>query len=139
MVVPHLRGLACPLVASFGDNEGNRVGLRGGLRIVGEVADPPFGFRTRDGVRVLVTHQLELLRRDYDGADLVIYGHTHKPNIRRDDAGRWFVNPGETSGWTYRRPTVALVETDPLSARLIELPPLPDVPQRQINRSGRSR
>jgi hypothetical protein len=39
-----------------------------------------------------------------------------------------FVNPGETSGWTYRKPTIGVLETNPLSARIIALPELPPAP-----------
>lgn len=138
-VIPVLRGLNCPLVGCYGDNEGNKVGLTGGLRIVGTVGEPPLGFRAADGTRVLVTHQFELLRGDVDGADLVIFGHTHKPSVTRDDAGRLFVNPGETSGWTYRKPTIAVVETSTREAEIIALPAMPPAPPRQINRSSRTR
>lgn len=138
-VIPVLRHLNCRLFGCYGDNEGNKVGLAGGLRIVGTVGEPPLGFRTADGTRILVTHQYELLRGDVEGADVVVYGHTHKPNVERDDAGRLFVNPGETSGWTYRRPTIAVLETAPLEAEIIALPPMAPAAPRQINRSSRSR
>jgi putative phosphoesterase len=123
--LPPLRKLDCRLIASFGDNEGNRVGIRGGMQIIGEVGDPPFGFRTADGLRILVTHQFELLRGMVEGSDVVIYAHTHKPSIRRDEAGRLLLNPGETSGWTYRKPSFAILETQPLEAEIVWLEPAP--------------
>jgi putative phosphoesterase len=119
--IPPLRRLRCPLVASFGDNEGNKVGIRGGMRIVGEVADPPFGFRAADGTRFVVTHQWELLRGDIGEADVVVYAHTHRPAVWRDAAGRLYVNPGETSGWTYGEPSIAIVETATRDAQLVRL------------------
>jgi putative phosphoesterase len=138
-VIPVLRGLNCRLVGCFGDNEGNKVGMAGGLQIVGRVGEPPLGLRTPDGVRLLVTHQNELVRDWLDGAEVVIFGHTHKPSISRDDQGRLFINPGETSGWTYRRPTIATLDTATLAAEIIELPAMPPAPPRQINRSSRFR
>lgn len=120
--IPPLRKLQCPLIASFGDNEGNRIGIQGGMQIIGVVGDPPFGFRSPDGVRILVTHQWELLRGMLDGSDVVIYAHTHKPSIGRDTAGRLLLNPGETSGWTYRHPSIAVLETQPLEAEIIWKP-----------------
>lgn len=148
-VVPVLRGLKCKLVGCFGDNEGNKLGLLGGLRIVGTVGDPPLGFRAADGTRILVTHQFELLRRKgtdvggdgdgIDGADVVVYGHTHKPSVEFDSTGRLFVNPGETSGWTYRKPSIAILETKPLGAEIIRLSPPAPLPPRTINRSTKSR
>ncbi len=119
--IPPLRKLNCPMIASFGDNEGNKVGIRGGMQIVGQIGDPPFGFRLADGTRFLVTHQRELLRGLTDGADVVIYAHTHRAEIRRDSTGRLWINPGETSGWTFGRPTIVVLETETGHAELVSL------------------
>jgi predicted phosphodiesterase len=114
------------MIASFGDNEGNKVGLRGGLEIIGEVSDPPFGFRAADGTKILVTHQLELLKGQEEGSDVVIYAHTHRPRVHRDSHGRLWINPGETSGWTYRKPSIAILDSSTLE---VEIVPLNDVVQ----------
>ncbi len=119
--VPPLRQLTCRVVASFGDNEGNKLGIRGGMEIVGEIHDPPFGYRVADGTRILITHQLELLRKDYDGSDIVVFAHTHRPLVRYDGQGRLFVNPGEASGWTYGKPSCALLDTQSRQADIIWL------------------
>jgi putative phosphoesterase len=119
--IPPLRRLNCPLLACFGDNEGNKLGIRGGMQIIGEVADPPFGFRATDGTRILVTHQLELLRGLFEGADVIIFAHTHKPSITRDASGRLFINPGETSGWSYGKPSLALLDTQARQAEIVWL------------------
>ncbi len=121
--IPPLRKLGCRMIASFGDNEGNKVGIRGGMQIIGEVAEPPFGFRVADGTRFLVTHQRELIRGLLEGSDVVVYAHTHRPSIRRDQQRRLIINPGETSGWTYGHPTIAVVETETREARLVSLLP----------------
>lgn len=127
-VTPPLRKLKCPLIACFGDNDGNKRGLRNGCSILGILGEAPFGFRAADGTRILLAH----MQRDFRGADsdceVIIYAHTHKPRISRDELGRLLLNPGETSGWTYRNPTIALLETNPLSARIIHLPPMPPIP-----------
>ncbi len=121
IAVPPLRKLNCPLVGCFGDNEGNRSGIHGGMRIVGCLAEPPFGFRSADGTRILVTHQWELLRGQAEGADVIVYGHTHRASIRRDRAGRLLINPGELGGWTYGQPSVAILDTQPLQASQVWL------------------
>ena len=129
-VVPILRKLEAPLIGCFGDNEGNKVGLAGGWSIVGTIGEPPFGVRLPDGTRVLLTHQKErLLSRGEGmagddwvcGADAVVYGHTHRPFVGRDDAGRLWINPGEASGWTFGRSTMALWETDGPHVQIVEL------------------
>lgn len=137
--IPVLRGLNCRLLGCFGDNEGNKLGLTGGLRIIGQVGEPPLGFKTPEGLKFLVTHQYELLRGDLVGADVVIFGHTHKPSSTRDHEGRLLINPGETSGWTYRRPTVAVLDTATMLVEIVDLPAMPELPPRTINRSSKAR
>ncbi len=119
--VPPLRKLDCPLLASFGDNEGNRIGIRGGMEIIGEIHEPPFGYRAADGTRFVITHQLELLGKNTAGSDVVVFAHTHRPLIRRDGTGPLFINPGEASGWTYGRPSVAQLDTSTMSAEIVWL------------------
>jgi hypothetical protein len=124
MVVPALRKLDCPFIGCFGDNDGNRTGIAGGMKIVGQIGEPPFGVVTSDGVRVLLAHTFESAREFVSGFRVVITAHTHKPRVELVN-GMLFVNPGETSGWTYRKPTVAVLETDPLSAEIVHLPEMP--------------
>jgi uncharacterized protein len=123
IVIPPLRKLNCPMLASFGDNEGNQPGVRAGMRIVGPVGHPPFGFRASDGTRILVTHILGHLDDHLDGADIVIYAHTHRAGLKKDESGRLFINPGEASGWTFRKPSVAILETETREVRFVSLLP----------------
>lgn len=125
IVVPPLRRLNARVLACFGDNEGNRTGIAGGMRIVGPVAEGAFGFRTDDGTRFIVDHVPSPIRDHSGEADVVITAHTHKPRVERDDAGRLWINPGETSGWTYRKPSVVVLETEPLGAEVVFLDPMP--------------
>ena len=122
LCVPPLRKLHAPLVACFGDNDGNRVGIAGGLRVVGTIADPPLCVTTRDGCRILLAHQLSEVRDLRDGADVVVTAHTHRHAVATDAAGRLLVNPGETGGWVTRTPTVAILDTDTRTAEIVPLP-----------------
>ncbi len=128
LAIPPLRRLKCPMIACFGDADGNKTGIQGGMRIVGTLGEPPFGFVTPDGVKILLTHVLEQLRGHVEGCDVVISAHTHKPSIRRDAEGRLFLNPGELSGWMFSKPSVMILETEPLNARIIPLPEPAPVP-----------
>lgn len=120
--VPPLRKLQAPLVACFGDNEGNKPGLLAGFQLVGQLSEPPVRLTTDDGTRFIVTHMKRQLR-GLDDYDVAIFGHTHKPLIERDDAGRLLINPGETSGWTFGRPTIALFDTATRQTELLDLAP----------------
>jgi uncharacterized protein len=119
--VPPLRSLRCPVIGCFGDNEGNKRGVEGGWRILGEIGEPPLGVRLADGTRVLVTHMLRQLEGATGDFDLCVYAHTHRAELRCDAWGRLLVNPGELSGWSFGRPSVALVETAPRQAWLIDV------------------
>ncbi len=119
--VPPLRNLQARIVACYGDNEGNKVGLQSGFRIVGQLSEPPVYLTTDDGTRFVLTHmkrQLRGLDADYD---IAVFGHTHKPRIERDHQGRLLINPGETSGWTFGRPTIVLLETSTREATIVDL------------------
>ncbi len=50
-------------------------------------------------------------------ADLVIFGHTHKPEVLRQNA-LLVVNPRECGGWLSGKSTVALVGLDSFSAAI---------------------
>ena len=119
--VPPLRKLACPLVACFGDNEGNKTGLRAGFTLVGKIDEPPIRLTLADGTRVVLCHMERQLRGLPDDWDIAIFGHTHKPRVRRDEAGRLWINPGEVSGWTFDHPTVAILETATREVSVISL------------------
>jgi putative phosphoesterase len=119
--VPPLRKLQCPFVGCFGDNEGNKPGLLAGISIVGTLAEPPLCYTASDGTRFLIAHMERQARGVTDDFDIFIYGHTHKPVVKRDAAGRLLLNPGETSGWTFQRPTIALLETVTRQVEIVEL------------------
>ncbi len=119
--VPPLRKLNCPVVACFGDNEGNKVGVGAGFKILGCIGEPPFCLKTADGTRILLTHMLSQIRGLDGDFDVCFYAHTHKPELWHDAHGRLFVNPGETSGWSFGKPSVAILETQSLAAHFVEL------------------
>ncbi len=125
LVVPSMRKLTCQVIACFGDNDGNMVGIAGGMKIVGTLGYGPFCWKTRDDVRILMAHQLSEVRNCIDDADVVVFAHTHRPSVAKDRNGRLFVNPGEVGGWMFRKPTVALLETVTREAEIIDLPSMP--------------
>jgi uncharacterized protein len=119
--VPPLRKLNCAFVGCFGDNEGNKIGLMSGYASVGQMAEPPVRHMAADGTRFIICHMKRQLRGQPDDWDIAIFGHTHKPRIERDDSGRLLINPGETSGWTFGRPTIVLLDTATRSTIVVEL------------------
>mgnify|MGYP002630207185 FL=1 len=125
LVVPSMRKLTGHVIACFGDNDGNRRGIIGGMKIVGTIGHGPFCHRTRDGLKILIAHQLNELRDNIGDEDVIVFAHTHRPSIVEDKNGRLFINPGEVGGWTFRKPTVVVLDSVTRKAELIDLPAMP--------------
>ena len=97
-VLEFLRELA-PLYAVYGNNDERLGGL--GLRLHEDFAIA--------GVRFHLVHQLPHARAEAD-AQVVVYGHSHRPHIERRD-GRLYVNPGAAGRVGFHKlQTVALLE-----------------------------
>ena len=119
--VPPLRRLKCPFVGCFGDNEGNKIGLMSGYASVGHMAEPPVRHTAADGTRFIICHMQRQLRGQPNDWDIAVFGHTHKPRVRRDEHNRLLINPGETSGWTFGVPTIAFLETSTQAVEIVTL------------------
>jgi putative phosphoesterase len=106
-----------PLYVIYGNNDGERQGLKA---ILPMIQDGPLWVEAGDK-RVLVHHFIEWCQPEHiEEADIVITGHTHEVvNEQRD--GKLFLNPGECCGWVNGRCTAAILETDALSAEIIEV------------------
>jgi len=97
----------------FGNNDGEKVGLK---KLCPVLVEPPHVFEL-GGRRILVTHDLQAVTPEQKvRADVLIYGHNHKPEIQ---AGRPLViNPGECGAWLSGVSTVAVLDTDTLTAQI---------------------
>jgi putative phosphoesterase len=122
LVVPSLRKLKGKVVACFGDNDGNQTGIAGGMTIVGTLGYAPLCYQTTDGVKILMAHQLNEVRDCIDGADVVVFAHSHRSSIATDRHGRIFINPGEVGGWMFRKPSIAILDTETMTAEIVRLP-----------------
>jgi putative phosphoesterase len=111
-----------PVLATLGNADGPELAARGAVeRLQTDVG----------GVAVAMIHDAgpargrpRRLRRWFPGAGLVVYGHSHIPEIVRDDDGV-IVNPGSPT-WKRRQPhpTVAVAQLAPghVDVALVELP-----------------
>jgi putative phosphoesterase len=120
-----LKELKAPLTGVFGNNDGDRSLLERksamfpSFRITG-----PFARIDMGGLRVALLHGndralLETLMT-CSSLDLLVYGHTHRPEIRKEGQ-MLIVNPGAVYGHLTGRSTVALVDTVKRSADIVEL------------------
>ncbi len=116
------------LVAVFGNNDGERRGLK---RMLGEILYPPQTFEI-GGKRILVAHETaEIAPLPADNRpDMLICGHTHKVFVgSTTEAGLEkavggeipFLNPGECCGYLTGRCTAAVVDLDGLKTEIVEI------------------
>jgi putative phosphoesterase len=119
IAIPPLRKLDCPMISCFGDNEGNRPGVKAGMKIIGPIDEGPIPITTEDGTKIVMTHIWKEVPKTE--CDAIIYAHTHKPKIHTSESGILCVNPGELAGWVFGDATYVIMETKPLSAELFSL------------------
>lgn len=108
--------LNVPLLAVFGNNDGEHVGLS---KLAADLADPPVQ-REIGGRAVCIVHSIEQAAGCEAHADVIVYGHDHQANIGPGPPLK--VNPGECCGYLTGRATVAIVDLETLTAEIIELP-----------------
>jgi putative phosphoesterase len=103
-----LEALGCPVKAVFGNCDGEKAGLSKTVGGFGVIQEAPLVFRHADREVLVIHTHFSLNNYIRSGRyDVIVYGHTHRPEIRR--SGRsLIVNPGETGGWVTGRSTVAV-------------------------------
>jgi putative phosphoesterase len=113
------RELNCAYAGVFGNNDGDRLLLY--QRSEGNIHNQPYIFSLY-GRQIIVIHEhfvVDALAAS-SSFDLVVYGHTHVPDIRKIGKSL-IVNPGETGSWLYGKATVATANLDNMTAEVILL------------------
>lgn len=113
-----LQSLTCPVKAVFGNCDGEKEGLRQTISAFGYIGEAPFCF-SEHGLEFLVTHT-QFANKSYISSgkyDVLIYGHTHKPEITKHGK-TLIINPGEAGGWVTGKSTVALLDPQALIAEI---------------------
>ena len=103
----------------FGNNDGDRLLLQ--KHSGGKLHNQPHLLELANR-KIIVMHEHHIIDAlGQSGCyDLIIYGHTHTPDIRTVK-NTLIINPGETSGWLYATPTVAVADLSEMSAEIITL------------------
>jgi putative phosphoesterase len=114
-----LKDLACDLTGIFGNNDGDKLLLQ--KMSEGKIFTQPHVFDI-DNRNIVLMHEHFVIDALADSGhyDLVVYGHTHTPDIRRVK-DTLIVNPGETGSWLYDKSTVAIADLSSLTAEIISL------------------
>ncbi len=103
----------------FGNNDGDKVALNNVFN--GRIFSQPHIFEL-GGRKIVVMHEPDVIDALAESGhfDLVIYGHTHQPVIKRVN-NTLVVNPGEVSGWLYGKPTAAIVDLETMNAEMLSI------------------
>ena len=118
---PEFAKLQAPLEAIFGNNDGEKQGLRTAYSEITVLAD--FKEIKFNGRKIALIHGteeplVEALTRS-GKYDLVIRGHTHRMEIT--EGPTMVINPGETCGYLSGEKTVILLDTADLSYQKVFL------------------
>lgn len=114
--VRELANLRAPFYGVFGNNDGERAGIR---KVLPQIQQPPLRLELGGRIIVVTHDRAELAEADTAGADIVVCGHTHNPEVRRN--GFLLVNPGELGAWLTGASTLAVVDLENLDARIVTL------------------
>ncbi len=111
--------LRCKYAGIFGNNDGDRLLLQ--ERAEGNLHNQPYIFAL-SGKKIVVMHEHQVADALADSGhfDVVIYGHTHKADVRMIK-NTLVVNPGEVSTWLYGKSTVALIDLVKMTAEIVEI------------------
>ena len=112
--------LDADFVGVYGNNDGERLGLKTMFEKIGSLHDPPYEFE-QCGKRFIVMHEPYFLEESLarNDLDVIVYGHLHKIDIR---SGRpMVINPGESCTWLTGRSTVVLLDLETMSAELVDV------------------
>ncbi|MFZ2198295.1 MAG: metallophosphoesterase, partial [Thermodesulfovibrionales bacterium] len=114
-----LKGLLAGFTGIFGNNDGDRLLLQ--KQSDGRVYNQPHLLELANR-KIIVMHEHQIIDALAQSScyDLVIYGHTHTPDIRTVKS-TLIINPGEASGWLYGKPTVAVADLGEMTAEIISL------------------
>lgn len=105
--IAKFKSLSCNWQGVFGNNDGEKNGLSSISE--GRIKEDPLSIQL-DNRKITLIHDINKIDpQDLEKADVVIFGHTHKPEVRRQD-DLLFINPGECGGWLTGKSTVALVD-----------------------------
>ncbi len=124
-MIDPLKELSAPLTGVFGNNDGDR-------RLLGQKAavlpnlkiEGTFARLDAGGMRIALLHgneyELLITLTRCGTLDLLVHGHTHRPEVRREGS-LLVVNPGAVYRQLTGRSTISLVDTVTRSAEIVDL------------------
>ena len=107
-------------VGVFGNNDGEKRGLREQVNQIGFLMEPPFEF-THYCIKIVVMHEPVHLKQflSREDIDVVVYSHIHKVDIRPGKP--LVINPGECCSWLTGHSTVVILDLNTMNPDVLEL------------------
>lgn len=106
-----------PLHVVYGNNDGERVGLK---NVLPQIVTGPVLVEV-GGIRISLDHYPpDAKHRPVADVNAIIYGHTHKVFNETID-GVLHLNPGENCAWVTGKSTVATLDTETMKVEIIPL------------------
>ncbi len=102
--------LNCEWTGVFGNNDGDKTYLT--AKAKGRIKEPPLNLELNSR-KIAVMHMFEKVP-----ADIIICGHTHKPEIKRE-GGTLIINPGEACGWLTSQSSLVILDLEAMKPELI--------------------
>ena len=109
-------------VAVFGNCDGEKLFLQSTINdFGGEIHDCSYRGQV-GGRQIFMTHRPDVVEEVVSSGryDLIIYGHTHKQDIRKV-GNSLVINPGESTDWITGESDVVILELDDMSVEKISL------------------
>jgi len=105
-------------IGIFGNNDGEKFGLKKAYSHIGEIYNPPFELEI-DSNKILLLHDPFTLKsyiksQEYD---YIFYGHLHEKEKKKVKK-TWILNPGEACGILSKKPSIAFID---LKKNIIEI------------------
>ncbi len=112
--------LKCKFTGVFGNNDGDKLLIEERFKDIGIIHDNVYK-GIIDGKRIILIHREDLIEEFAQSGryDIIIYGHTHKIDIRQGPP--LIINPGECGGWLFNNPTVVILDTEKLEVEILKL------------------
>jgi hypothetical protein len=109
------------IYGTFGNNDGEKQGLSIKFADIKAVVTDYFCEVSLGGISIAVTHGhipslLELLITSHQ-YDLVVTGHTHKPEMRAGSPA--IINPGECCGYLSHNATIGIFDTKKREGKIV--------------------
>jgi len=111
-----LDNLASPWIGIFGNNDGEKKGLK--VFSKNRIKNAPLNITIKNK-SILAVHDISCFQKSKK-FDIVLFAHTHSPEIKHEK-NSIFVNPGECGGWLTHASSIAIVDLETLEPRIIRL------------------